>query len=50
MRKTPFDGFSNSDSDILKPRWLPTMDTEDGVVWVYGVGGDGVLAFTDFGI
>lgn len=26
------------------------MDTEDGVVWVYGVGDDGVLAFTDFGI
>lgn len=23
------------------------MDTEDGVVWVYGVGDDGVLAFTD---
>jgi hypothetical protein len=26
------------------------MDTEDGVVWVYGVGDDGILAFTDFGI
>jgi hypothetical protein len=26
------------------------MDTEDGVIWVYGVGDDGVLAFTDFGI
>jgi hypothetical protein len=26
------------------------MDIEDGVIWVYGVGGDGVMAFTDFGI
>ena len=26
------------------------MDTEDGVIWVYGVGDQGVLAFTDFGI
>ena len=26
------------------------MDTEDGLIWVYGVGEDGVMAFTDFGI
>lgn len=26
------------------------MGTEDGVIWVYGIGEDGVLAFTDFGI
>jgi len=26
------------------------MDTEDGIVWVYRVGDDGVLAFTDFGV
>ncbi|MCK1641333.1 MULTISPECIES: hypothetical protein [Nitrobacteraceae] len=26
------------------------MDTEDGVIWVYGMGDDGVMAFTDFGI
>jgi hypothetical protein len=26
------------------------METEDGVIWVYGIGEDGVLAFTDFGI
>jgi hypothetical protein len=26
------------------------MDVEDGVVWVYGVGDEGVMAFTDFGI
>src|SRR4051794_27950142 len=26
------------------------MDLEDGVIWVYGVGDDGVMAFTDFGI
>ena len=26
------------------------MDPEDGRIWVYGVGEDGVMAFTDFGI
>jgi len=26
------------------------MDTEDSVIWVYGAGEDGVLAFTNFGI
>ena len=26
------------------------MDIEDGVIWVYGVGEDGVMAFTDFGL
>jgi len=26
------------------------MDVEDGVIWVCGVGEDGVMAFTDFGI
>ena len=26
------------------------MEIEDGVIWVYGLGEDGVLAFTDFGI
>jgi hypothetical protein len=26
------------------------MDIEDGVICVYGVGDDGVMAFTDFGI
>ena len=26
------------------------MDPEDGLIWVYGVGADGVIAFTDFGI
>jgi len=25
-------------------------DTEDGVIWVYGLDNDGVMAFTDFGI
>jgi hypothetical protein len=25
-------------------------DVEDGVIWVYGVGDDGAMAFTDFGI
>ena len=26
------------------------MDQEDGLIWVYGPGNDGVMAFTDFGI
>jgi hypothetical protein len=26
------------------------MDVEDGIIWVCGVGDDGVIAFTDFGI
>lgn len=26
------------------------MDAEDGCIWVYGLGKDGVMAFTDFGI
>jgi hypothetical protein len=26
------------------------MDTEDGVIWVYGDADDGVMAFTNFGI
>lgn len=26
------------------------MEPEDGLIWVYGVGEDGVMAFTDFGI
>jgi hypothetical protein len=26
------------------------MDTEDGVIWIYGPGDDQVMAFNDFGI
>jgi hypothetical protein len=26
------------------------MDIEDSVIWVYSVGEDGIMAFTDFGI
>jgi len=26
------------------------MEIEDGAIWVYGVGEDGIQAFTDFGI
>ena len=26
------------------------MEPEDGVIWVYGIGDNGVLAFTDFGV
>ena len=34
--------------------WLPygvnEMDAQDGLIWVYGLGGDGAMAFTGFGI
>ncbi len=26
------------------------MDPEDGLIWVFGIGDDGVMPFTDFGI
>jgi hypothetical protein len=26
------------------------MEPEDGVIWVYGLGGDSVMAFTDEGV
>ena len=26
------------------------MEPEDGLIWVYGPGDDGIMAFTDFGI
>ena len=26
------------------------METEDGIIWVYGPGDDSVIAFTPFGI
>ena len=26
------------------------MDQEDGLIWVYGVGEESIMAFTDFGI
>ena len=26
------------------------MEPEDGLIWVYGTGDDGQMAFTDFGI
>jgi hypothetical protein len=26
------------------------MEPEDGLIWVYGIGDDGVMAFSDFGI
>jgi hypothetical protein len=26
------------------------MEPKDGLIWVYGIGDDGVMAFTDFGI
>ena len=26
------------------------MDPEDGLIWVFGLGDDGIMALTDFGI
>lgn len=26
------------------------MEPEDGLIWVYGIGDDGIMALTDFGI
>jgi hypothetical protein len=26
------------------------LDTEDGVIWVYGLGEDAIMAFTDDGV
>ena len=26
------------------------MEPEDGLIWVHGIGDDGVMAFTEFGI
>jgi hypothetical protein len=26
------------------------MEPEDGLIWVHGIGDDGAMAFTDFGI
>jgi hypothetical protein len=37
------------DEDLLHEVSLD-MEPEDGVLWIYGVGGEEVLAFTDFGI
>jgi hypothetical protein len=37
------------DEDLLRDIAIE-MEIEDGLIWVYGVGEDGVQAFTDFGI
>ena len=37
------------DEDLLHEVSL-SMEPEDGVLWIYGVGGEEVLAFTAFGI
>jgi hypothetical protein len=37
------------DEDLLHDVSLE-MEPEDGVLWIYGVGGEEVLAFTAFGI
>lgn len=37
------------DEDLLRDISVG-MEIEDGLIWVYGVGEDGVQAFTDFGI
>jgi hypothetical protein len=37
------------DEDFLQDISLG-MDSEDGVIWVYGIGEDGIKAFTDVGV
>jgi hypothetical protein len=37
------------DEDLLRDIAIE-MEIEDGLIWVYGFGEDGVQAFTDFGI
>ncbi|WP_271519412.1 hypothetical protein [Bradyrhizobium sp. CCBAU 53380] len=37
----------NEDKDWLRDIAIE-MEIEDGLIWVYGVGEDGVQAFTDF--
>jgi hypothetical protein len=37
------------DEDLLHEVSLD-MEPEDGVLWIYGIGGEEVLAFTAFGI
>jgi hypothetical protein len=39
-------------SSLRRALCCPTFGSsrEDGLIWVYGVGEDGVQAFTDFGI
>ncbi|UEM18445.1 hypothetical protein JL100_015045 [Skermanella mucosa] len=37
------------DEDLLHDVSLD-MEPEDGVLWIYGIGGEEVLAFTAFGI
>ena len=39
----------SEDEDLLHEVSLD-MEPEDGVLWIYGVGGEEVLAFTAFGI
>jgi hypothetical protein len=35
---------------ILNRREVANETAEDRVIWLYGIGEDGVIAFTDFGI
>jgi len=48
-RSTASPRISREDEDWISDV-ANEMDIEDGVIWVYGVGEDGVMAFTDFGI
>jgi hypothetical protein len=56
LHETPKLGVHQTGSSSLgeDEDWLwdvaNEMEVEDGVIWVYGVGEDGDLAFTDFGI
>ena len=43
-------GHVNKVSHVFILSHVAEMDTEDGQLWVVGVGEDGVMAFTDDGI
>ncbi len=42
-------GMLGEDEDWLRDV-ANEMDQEDGVIWVYGPGDEGIMAFTDFEI
>lgn len=38
-----------ANEDLVHELWVG-LDTEDGVIWVYGVGEHAIMAFTDDGV
>ena len=46
----PVNKISHVHTIARAAEMLGEMDQENGIIWVYGPGDDGVMAFTDFGI